>query len=289
MAVSAPSRVHAGVACDRRGFLRSAGALVALPWLESRAQSMPAAAPKRMLCIMSDMGVLPANFYPQQPGRDYELTPYLDILKDHRSQMTVCTGLGHRATGDGHKMAKTFLSGAPQPNSSSFKNTISVDQLAAEQVGFQTRFPSLVLAVGPKEGHHPSTLRSGVTVPAETSPASVYRKLFLQGDAAAIQRRLAELRDGRSILDFVRDEAEFYRRRSLFWFHGLERNTCERLHEGIRSERKLGIPRYHLAVFVGGRHHPAFQAESFFVELDRFDHRFHIQDCVAQLHDRSSQ
>jgi len=234
MSVSAPSRLRAGVACDRRGFLRAAGALVALPWLESRAHSMPAAASKRMLCIMSDMGVLPANFYPQQPGRDYELTPYLDILKDHRSQMTVCTGLGHRATGDGHKMAKTFLSGAPQPNSSSFKNTISVDQLAAEQVGFQTRFPSLVLAVGPKDGHHPSTLRSGVTVPAETSPAAVYRKLFLQGDAAAIQRRLAELRDGRSILDFVRDEARTLERDVT----GRDRERIEQFFSSVRDVEK---------------------------------------------------
>ena len=98
---------------SRRHFLRAAGVTVALPWLESLARGATAVVPppRRMLCIMADMGVLPGNFFPKTAGRDYESTPYLDIIAAHRSRMTVFSGLSHQDNSDGHRSTRTFLSG----------------------------------------------------------------------------------------------------------------------------------------------------------------------------------
>ncbi|MFM8497484.1 MAG: DUF1552 domain-containing protein, partial [Planctomycetia bacterium] len=127
----------------RRTFLRGTGAAVALPFLESLAPrwslshgvaraAEAAAPPKRMLLIMSNMGVIPKNFFPTTAGRNYEATPYLDILKKHRDRFTVCSGLSHPDVGGAHATEKSFLNAAPHPGRSTFKNTISMDQLAVE-------------------------------------------------------------------------------------------------------------------------------------------------------------
>ena len=200
---------------SRRQFLRAAGVTVALPWLESSGHAAVAAAPpRRMLCIMADMGVLPGNFFPQTAGPGYESTPYLDILSAHRSRMTVFSGLSHQDNSDGHRSTRTFLSGAPQPTASNFRNTISIDQLVAEQIGSQTRFPMLPLLVCRIGTGTPSILRSGVEMPMIESAAAVYRKLFVQGSPAETEQRIAELKTGRSILDFVRTEARDLERRA---------------------------------------------------------------------------
>ena len=205
----------------RRSFLRGAGSLVTLPLLETlRPAAYRAGAgsrsawaaeagvsPKRMLLIMSNMGVIPANFFPERAGRDYASTPYLDLLKGHRDQFTVFSGLSHPDVGGAHTTEKSFLSGAPHPGRSTFKNTISIDQLAAEQTGNATRLPSLVLMVGKPDLGLPSTTRDGVPIPPEDDPAALYKRLFVQGTPAEIDRRIDDLGKGASILDFVLDDA----------------------------------------------------------------------------------
>ena len=205
----------------RRGFLRGAGSLVALPLLEAIGPASLRAGvgsrsawaaeagvpPKRMLLIMSNMGVIPKNFFPEQVGRDYASTPYLDLLKGHRDQFTVFSGLSHPDVGGAHTTEKSFLSGAPYPGRSTFKNTISIDQLAAEQTGNVTRLPSLVLMVGKPDLGLPSTTRDGVPIPPEDDPAALYKRLFVQGTPAEIDHRIDDLSKGASILDFVLDDA----------------------------------------------------------------------------------
>lgn len=222
---------------SRRQFLRAAGTAVALPWLESFAGAAAAAAPpRRVLCIMADMGVLPGNFFPQTAGPGYESTPYLDILSAHRSRMSVFSGLSHLDNSDGHRSTRTFLSGAPQPTASNFKNTISIDQLVAEQIGDQTRFPSLPLLVGTIGTGTPSILRSGVEMPMIDSPAAVYRRLFVQGSSAETEQRIAELKSGKSILDFVGDEARGLGRR----VGGRDRERLDQYFSSVRDvERAL--------------------------------------------------
>lgn len=200
---------------QRRTFLRGSGGVLALPLLESLGSvrgAAAAAAPKRMLLIMSNMGVTPWNFFPTTPGRAYEATPYLDLLARHRERFTVFSGLSHPDVGGAHATEKSFLNAAPHPGRSTFRNTISMDQLAVEQTRCETRFRSLVLLVGITVQGVPSTTRDGVQIPPEKDPAALYRKLFVQGTPAEVERQLDEISQGASILDFVLDEAQGFER-----------------------------------------------------------------------------
>jgi hypothetical protein len=96
---------------------------------------------------------------------------------------------------------------APHPGSGAFKNTISLDQFAAERIGTLTRFPSLVTRVGNENGSLSYT-RSGVMIPADRSPVALYRKMFVQGTPKETDARVEDLRVGRSVLDFVDDSAK---------------------------------------------------------------------------------
>jgi hypothetical protein len=196
----------------RRRFLRSSGALLSLPFLESFVRANPAPPPKRLVCLMTNMGVLPSNFFPNTEGPEYESTPYLEILAGHRAKMTVFSGLSHPGVDGAHLSERSFLSGAPHPAASSFRNTISLDQLVAERNRGQTRFPSLVLLSGKPDLGFPSVTRNGIEIPPERNPLVLYAKLFLQGTPEEISARMEELSKGHSILDFVREEARGLKR-----------------------------------------------------------------------------
>jgi hypothetical protein len=194
----------------RRSFLRASGALLSLPFLESHARAAAAAnsaPPQRTLAIMTNMGIMPRYFFPEAAGREYQSTPYLDILQPYREQFTVFSGVSHPGVDGNHHSEKSFLSCAPRPGASNFKNSLSIDQLMAEEIGPKTRFSSLVLKVGKNHEGTPSTTRDGVRLPTEESPAELYRRMFLQGSPAEIHKRVRELKKGNSILDFVRDDA----------------------------------------------------------------------------------
>ena len=115
------------------------------------------------------------------------------------------SGLSHPDVGPSHDSNQSFLTAAKHPERrAGFKNSISVDQFAAEQIYGQTRFATLPLSC---EGGTLSWTKSGAPVPAESWPSSVFAKLFLEGrpdEVAAQARRLA---DGQSVLDAVRDQA----------------------------------------------------------------------------------
>lgn len=195
---------------NRRAFLRGTGVCLSLPLLDAMLPVWGAEptgeVPRRMVAAQTNMGILPQFFFPEQAGRECQPSAYLEILKRHRSQMTVFSGVSHSDVDGAHSAEKCFLTAAPHPGSPTFKNTISVDQLAAEQMGALTRFPSLTLS----NSGSPTTLsvtRSGVVIPAEKSPSKLYEKLFVEAGAAETQRRIRELRKGRSLLDFVAESS----------------------------------------------------------------------------------
>jgi len=194
---------------SRRTFLRAAGVSVALPWLDAfrpgHASGATAAVPRRMVCICTPLGLHPANLFPATAGKEYASTPYLEPLQAVREDVTVISGLCHPEVASGHDSVVSFLTGAHHSGAmrSGFRNTISVDQLAAEQVGGETRVPSLVLAC---EGTGSSWTRSGAPVPAANWPSSVFSQLFLEGSAEEIEAQRRRLRHGRSILDQVREQ-----------------------------------------------------------------------------------
>lgn len=196
---------------SRRQFLRAAGVSLALPCLDAFAprtvRAAAAAGPRRrMVCICTPLGLHPENFFPTKPGRDYESTPYLDIVQEFRRDFTVISGLSHAGMSPGfaHQAIAGFLTGMPGAGRPGFRNAVSIDQFAAEHLGDQTRFPSLVLS---GEGLGLSWTRTGAIIPASNSPSKVFAKLFLEGKRDEVQAQVQRLTDGRSILDDVRDQA----------------------------------------------------------------------------------
>lgn len=196
---------------SRRTFLRGAGVAVALPLLEAMTPALVRAAeaarsPKRFVVIGSPLGFHSPFFHPREPGPAYQPTPYLEPLQPFRQAFTVFSGLAHAEQNgaNGHASELTWLTSAKHPGWAGFRNTVSIDQFIAEQIGSQTRFPSLVLSTG---DFSLSWSASGVPLPAETSPARVFRQLFVDGTAAEVEAQLQGLRRGRSILDTVSEQA----------------------------------------------------------------------------------
>ncbi|HEV3029457.1 MAG TPA: DUF1552 domain-containing protein [Planctomycetota bacterium] len=194
----------------RRGFLKAAGVSLALPWLEAlaprRAFASGVAAPRRMLALCAPLGFHPPHFFPEAAGLDYAPSPYLELLKDHREDFTVMSGLSHPNVAEGHDSGYSFLTGAHHQGfmRGGFRNTISLDQLAAEHLGGKTRIATLTLST---EGFGLSWTRSGVMVPPSLSPSAIFAQLFLEGRPDEVEAQMRRLRQGQSILDHVRELA----------------------------------------------------------------------------------
>lgn len=196
----------------RRTFLRSATATLALPYLECMtpvSRAATAANPRRLVAINIGLGLHAPNLIPAASGRDYELTPYLEPVAGLRDRFTVISGASHPDVDGGHSAEKSFLTGAPHPGSPSFKNSISLDQLAAEQLGAETRYSFLATALS---GRSLSWSRAGVEIPAETSPSRLFEKLFLEGSPEEKARQVQRIVDGQSIMDTVHDRARHMER-----------------------------------------------------------------------------
>jgi hypothetical protein len=192
--------------------LRAGSAVLALPFLEALAprtsRAQPGAPPKRMVCIMTNTGLLAENFFPKQTGKDYAASRYLAHLEALRGRYSVINGLSHPDNSGGHVVEKSFLTGARFPSSAVFKNSISLDQLAAESIGHHTRFPYLALGVNGQHDGLLSVSRDGVFIPPELSPASVYRRLFTPDTAEESEQRMREICQRVSTLDFVNGKAK---------------------------------------------------------------------------------
>jgi len=185
---------------------------MALPLLDAmQPRSVAALAvdaiPRRMVAIETNMGIMPQFFFPEKAGRDYALSPYLQRLAAHRANMTVFSGVSLPGVTGAHAAEKCFLTGTPHPERGGFRNGVSLDQLAAEQIGNKTRYPSLVLAMT-SEGATLSYTRSGAPIPAERSPKKVFQTLFIQGKKEEMAANVEALRQGRSMLDFLGDQSK---------------------------------------------------------------------------------
>src|SRR5207237_8269933 len=134
----------------------------------------------RLLASYRWLGVLASQFSPEEAGPDYEPTKYIHCLQEFRPLCTVISSTSHPRVDGGHHAERSFLTAAPHPGSPSFKNSVSVDQIAAEKIGLETRFASLALTTG---SLGLSWSRSGVEIPAISRPSVVFARMFLEGDA----------------------------------------------------------------------------------------------------------
>lgn len=222
---------------SRRAFLRGLGTVIALPALESllpanEAKDAPGeskAAPKRMVFVFMPNGAHMPGWTPTAEGSDYKLPWILEPLKPFKKDLLVLSGLAHATgragpdgAGDHARALATFLTGvrAKKTFGKDIRAGVSVDQIAAQHVGKQTRLASLELGceIGRSSGNCDSgyscaysnnlSWRTPTTpVPADINPRSVFDRLFFNigaaGDEARAQRDLFQ----KSVLDFALEDA----------------------------------------------------------------------------------
>src|SRR5579862_6095898 len=168
-------------ACSRRAFLRGTGVALALPLLDAmlpafvRGAEAKPPAPRRMFAICNNLGLLPEKFFPTEAGRSYAPSPYLEVLSAHAQDFSVFSGVSHPDVDGGHPADNCFLTAAPHPGSGGFRNTISLDQYAAERIGNVTRFASLTLGVNTSRGQRSlSWTGTGAMLPCEDKASEVF-------------------------------------------------------------------------------------------------------------------
>ena len=156
-----------------------------------------------MVCICTGFGLYGPSFFPEKAGRDYEPSEYLKVLDDLRDQFTVFSGISHPEIGGDHASEACFLTSAKHPNPGGFRNTVSLDYVAAKHVGNATRFPLLSLST--LDGSPLTYTASGAGVPALDKPSDIFARLFLAGKPQEVEQEMARLKRGQSVLDRMGD------------------------------------------------------------------------------------
>ncbi|MFO0960147.1 MAG: DUF1552 domain-containing protein [Isosphaeraceae bacterium] len=245
-------------AVSRRTFLRGAGVALSLPLLDAMRPAFARSiepAPRRMLAVCNNLGVLPDQFFPEgNGGRDYTPSPYLELLSGYRDRFTVFSGISHPDVDGGHPADNCFLTAAPHPGNAGFRNTISLDQYAAERVGHLTRFPSLTLGVNVARGQRSlSWTGTGALIPCEEKASDVFKKLFLQGSPEEVRAQVKRLDRGRSVMDAVAGQLGDLKR----GLGGPDRDRLDQYLSGVRDLEK----RLEAAKEWEGRAKPKVDAE----------------------------
>jgi hypothetical protein len=219
---------------SRRSFLRGAGAVIGLPLLDAM---MPALAwarlskkqpPLRLGFVYVPNGMVMANWKPAEQGEKFAFTPILKPLEPFREHTMIVSGLmDHNANalgdggGDHARASASFLTGAhPRESGSDIYAGVSADQIAAQELGHQTRLPSLELGledtriVGQCDGNYSCAYTSSISwrtpttpLPPMPNPKHLFERLFGNADAGvdpAVAQRRARYRQ--SILDGVVEE-----------------------------------------------------------------------------------
>lgn len=219
---------------SRRSILRGLGAAISLPMLDAMTPALSAAsrlsdgvAPRRMAFLYVPNGIIMQQFTPEADGADYQMTRVLEPLAPYREDCTVLSGLtlnGGRPLGDGAgdhaRAASSFLTSAHPVKTAGadIKAGVSVDQMAAQDVGHLTKFPSIELTC--EDGRLVGSCDSGYSCaysnsiswrtpsspnPAEINPRAVFERLFGDADLDPATRAKRAVYN-KSILDYVTDD-----------------------------------------------------------------------------------
>ena len=209
----------------RRTVLRGLGAALGLPLLDGMVPALAAlgetaARPiARLGVVYVPNGIVMADWTPTVAGPRLELSPTLGPLAPFRNRLTVLTGLRSGPPNYAvHAVASTrFLTGRPPTPSTGaeVEAGISMDQVAARELGRQTQLASLEVALERAESgvcdigsscvYTDTIAWRGVRMPLpmEHSPRRVFERLFGDSDTTDPVARAARLRRRRSILDSV--------------------------------------------------------------------------------------
>lgn len=218
---------------QRRKFLKGIAATISLPKMASLASAsasdaaITAASPNRLAFIYVPNGVNLKQWRPSGTGTDYALSQSLKSLSPFKKDIQIIGGLDHdkaKANGDGPgdhaRSSATFLTGcqARKTAGSNIKNGVSVDQLAAQSIGYKTKLSSLELSTvrarmsGACDSgysciyqHNISWRDESTPMPAEYDPRTAFEKIFGSGDKKADAARRAR---HKSVLDFISQDTE---------------------------------------------------------------------------------
>ena len=182
--------------------------------------------PVRMACLFMPNGVRPDKWTPGGSGKSFKLSPILSPLEAVKEHLTVISGLTNKPShkGDGHYyktagwLTCTTIASTTGSNVSS--NGISIDQIAAETIGRQTKLPSMELGTEPITsgidrnvnltrlyGSHISWKKPDVPLPCEINPQSAFDRLFRNTDKNGKGKS-----DDQSVIDIVLDDANSLKR-----------------------------------------------------------------------------
>jgi Protein of unknown function (DUF1552) len=223
---------------SRRAVLRGIGTAMALPWLEAMTPVAARAGgaangaeiPRRIAFLYVPNGVHMADWTPAETGTGFRLSPTLRSLEPFRKDILVLSGLAQQNAspmgdegGDHARSLACFLTGAHplKTEGANIRAGISIDQVAAAQIGHQTRLRSLELGIDPSAqagscdsgyscaySSNISWISANLPMPKEIDPRLAFDRLFGTGsrDTSPADRLRRERRE-RSIIDFVRQDA----------------------------------------------------------------------------------
>jgi hypothetical protein len=237
----------------RKHFLQSATTLLALPAMESlgfkrfasAAEKAPVKPPKRLAFIAMGYGVTKETWFPKvkKTTDKWELSEGLMPLKPYQKDFTMVQGMWNQHNIDGHNGTDFWLTGANRyaVPGVSFNNTISADQVAAEQLGVETRFNSIhfsgsCIGTGSAAAGHGvvgsiAWDRSGRPLPSINDPMKAFHYLFSKPQTP-IEEQMALLAEERSVLDLMRQNARMIQ-------HDLTKTDKMKLEEYLDSIRDI--------------------------------------------------
>ncbi|MEC9224030.1 MAG: DUF1552 domain-containing protein [Pseudomonadota bacterium] len=216
----------------RRTFLQGVGATIALPYLDAMTPAFAAAEKPvtRAAFVYTANGIIMNDWTPAETGSNFAFSKTLKPIETFRDQTVVVSGLAHRngeALGDGpgdHARAgASWLTGAhpKKTQGADIRNGQSIDQLLAQQIGQTTPLPSLeiglqdVRMVGGCDSGYSCAYSNTISwsspttpLPYETNPRRVFERLFGDGDTTDPEARAIQLRQNRSLLDFVLQDTQ---------------------------------------------------------------------------------
>ena len=212
---------------SRRTFLHGVGATIALPYLDAMTPAFASAAKPvtRAAFVYTANGIIMKDWTPTEIGNNFDLSKTLSPLRNFQDQTVIISGLDHKngeALGDGpgdHARAgASWLTGAhpKKTRGADIRNGQSIDQAIAQQIGQTTPLPSLeiglqdVRMVGGCDSGYSCAYSNTISwsspttpLPYETNPRRVFESLFGDGETTDPKARAMQLKQNRSLLDFV--------------------------------------------------------------------------------------
>ena len=154
------------------------------------------------------------NWFPTTEGRNYELTNSLAPLEPFKNKMSILGGLSHPKSRAvlGHLAGDTWLTGGDL-RGNDYKNSISVDQIAAQHLSKHTRYPSLVLSTDGGVGYksRASTLSFdgiGKAIPSEHRQREIFERYFAPAGGGTTEERRKSIQQGKKIVDLVLEDSK---------------------------------------------------------------------------------